>query len=41
MLAADPPSVEGTREIVRRMIRDSNRAAEAVSRLNAFLAGKQ
>jgi len=36
MLATDPPNVEGARETARRMIRDSNRAAQAVSRLNAL-----
>ena len=38
MLAADPPNVEGARETVRRTIRDSNRAAAAVSRLHALLS---
>jgi len=37
MLAADPPNVEGARETARRAIRDSNRAAEAGSRLHALL----
>ena len=38
MLAADPPNVEGARNTARRTIRDSNRAAEAVSRLHALLS---
>jgi len=36
MLAAEPPNVEGARETARRTIRDSNRAAEAVSRLTTL-----
>jgi len=36
MLAADPPNVAGARETARRTIRDSNRAAEAVSRLSTL-----
>jgi hypothetical protein len=35
MLAAESPNVEGARETTRRTIRDSNRAAEAVSRLSS------
>lgn len=38
MMAAHPPNVERTRETARRTIRDSNRAAEAVSRLRALLS---
>jgi len=34
MLSADPPNVEGSREIARRTIRCSNRAAEAASHLS-------
>ena len=41
MLAADPPNVEGARETARRTIRNSNRAAQAVSRLNALFYGKE
>src|SRR5215813_7703170 len=41
MLAADPPNVEGARETARRSIRDSNRAAQAVSRLSALFYGKE
>ena len=41
MLAADPPNVEGARETARRTIRDSNRAAEAVSRLSPLFTEKQ
>jgi len=36
MLAMDPPNVEGARETAHRTIRDSNRAAEAVSRLSTL-----
>ena len=36
ILAADPPNVEGARETARRTIRNSNRAAEAVSRLSTL-----
>jgi hypothetical protein len=38
MLASDPPNVEGARETAHRAIRASTRAAEAVSRLSAFLS---
>jgi hypothetical protein len=41
MLAADPPNVEGARETVRRTIRASNRAAEAVSRLSTLFDEKK
>jgi hypothetical protein len=41
MLAADSPNVEGARETARRVIRDSNRAAEAVSRLSALFSEKK
>jgi len=34
MLSANPPNVEGARETTRRTIHNSNRAAEAVSRLS-------
>ena len=34
MLEEDPPNVEGARETARRTIRDSNRAAAAVSLLS-------
>jgi len=36
MLSADPPNVDRARETARRTIRDSNRAAEAVSQLSAL-----
>ncbi len=36
MLDADPPNVDGARQIARRTIRDVNRAAEVVSRLRAL-----
>jgi signal transduction histidine kinase len=35
-LAADPPNVEGAVEIVRRVIRDANRASEVINRLRAL-----
>ena len=41
MLAADPPNVEGARKTARRTIRDSNRAAEAISRLSTLFTEKQ
>jgi C4-dicarboxylate-specific signal transduction histidine kinase len=41
MLAADRPNVEEARETARRTIRDSNRAAEAVSRLRALFTEKK
>jgi PAS domain S-box-containing protein len=40
MLTADPPNVAGALETVRRTIRDSNRAAEVVSRLRALFSGR-
>ena len=36
MLEKGPPNVEGARETARRTIRNSNRAAQAVSRLGAL-----
>jgi C4-dicarboxylate-specific signal transduction histidine kinase len=36
MLAADPPKFESAREVVRRAIRDSGRALEAVTRLETL-----
>ena len=41
MLARDPPNVEGARRTARRTIRDSNRAAEAISRLSTLLTEKK
>ena len=41
MLSANPPNVEGARETVRRTIRSSNRAAEAVSRLSPLFTEKK
>jgi C4-dicarboxylate-specific signal transduction histidine kinase len=40
MLAADPPNLEGSRETVRRIIRDGHRAADVIQRLRA-LFGKE
>ena len=41
MLAADPSNVEGARETASRTVRDSNRAAEAVSRLSTRFTEKK
>jgi len=41
MLEEDPPNVEGARKTARRTIRDSNRAAKAVSRLSTFFTEKK
>jgi hypothetical protein len=41
MLAAESPNVEGARETARRTIRDSKRAAEAVSRLSSLFTEKK
>ena len=41
MLSANPPNVEGARETAGRTIRDSNRAAEALSRLSTRFAEKK
>jgi len=41
MLEEDPPNVDGARETARRTIRDSNRAAEAVSRMSTRFAEKK
>jgi len=41
MLEEDPPNVEGARETARRTIRDSNRAAEAISRLSTRFTEKK
>ena len=41
MLEKDPPNVEGARETAGRTIRDSNRAAEALSRLSTRFAEKK
>jgi hypothetical protein len=41
MLAANPPNVEGARETADRMIRASNRAAQAVSRLSTLFTEKK
>jgi PAS domain S-box-containing protein len=39
-LTADPPNVDGARETARRMIRDSNRAADVIARLRALFGKK-
>src|SRR5215471_9452434 len=40
MLTSNPPNVEGAREAARRAIRDSNRAADVITRLRALFAKK-
>jgi len=40
MLAADPPKFESARATVRRAIRDSNRALEAVTRFETLFGGE-
>ncbi len=40
MLAGDPPDVTGAREMIRRMIRDANRASAVIKRLHALFAKK-
>jgi predicted ATPase/signal transduction histidine kinase len=40
-LAADPPNVEGAVEIVRRVIRDANRASDVINRLRALFGKKE
>lgn len=41
MLDSDPPNVGGAREIVRRILRDGNRAADVISRLRALFSKKE
>jgi PAS domain S-box-containing protein len=36
MLGGDPPNLEGAREMMRRIIRDGNRASEVIARLRAM-----
>ncbi len=38
MLAHDPPDVDGAREMIRRTIRDANRASAVIKRLHALFA---
>ncbi len=40
MLTANPPNLGGALETARRTIRDTNRAAEVVTRLRALFSGK-
>ena len=40
MLANDPPDVNGASEMIRRMIRDANRATAVIKRLHALFAKK-
>jgi signal transduction histidine kinase len=41
MLATDPPNIDGARETARRMIRDSNRASEVITRLRKLFGKKE
>jgi PAS domain S-box-containing protein len=41
MLAADPPNIEGATRTSERIIRDSHRAADVITRLRALFAKKQ
>jgi len=41
MLAVDPPDISAARETARRMIRDSNRASDVVTRLRALFSKSQ
>jgi C4-dicarboxylate-specific signal transduction histidine kinase len=41
MLTADPPNIDGARETARRMIRDSNRASEVITRLRTLFSRKE
>jgi PAS domain S-box-containing protein len=40
MLGDDPPNVDGARETARRMIRDSHRASDVITRLRSLFAKK-
>jgi len=40
MLSADPPNLDGAREIVRRVTRDANRAVDVIARLRALFGKK-
>jgi len=41
MLDANPPNLDGARETARRMIRDSNRASEVITRLRQLFSKKE
>jgi PAS domain S-box-containing protein len=41
MLATYPPDIDGARETARRMIRDSNRASEVITRLRKLFSKKE
>lgn len=41
MLEADPPNIEGSRETARRLVRDSDRAANVITRLRALFSKKE
>lgn len=40
MLTSDPPNLDGTREAVRRTMRDANRASDVIARLRALFSDK-
>jgi signal transduction histidine kinase len=40
MLASETPNVDGTREMIRRILRDANRASEVIKRLRALFTRK-
>jgi PAS domain S-box-containing protein len=41
MLGGDPPNLDGTRESVRRILRDGNRAADVITRLRELFSHKE
>jgi PAS domain S-box-containing protein len=41
MLDTSPPTIDGAREIVRRMLRDGNRASDVITRLRALFSRRE
>jgi C4-dicarboxylate-specific signal transduction histidine kinase len=41
MLQGDPPNLDGTREVLRRILRDGNRASGVVTRLQALFSKRE
>jgi C4-dicarboxylate-specific signal transduction histidine kinase len=41
MLTSEPPNLDGAREVLRRTMRDGNRASDVVARLRALFAKKE
>jgi signal transduction histidine kinase len=41
MLGGDPPNLDGSRESVRRILRDGNRAADVINRLRELFSHKE